>query len=158
MRNVRHADVGHRLSIALLPRALLAGCGDMPRDPDGTLERVRASRIIRVGTVTGAEQADLVVAKQILSRISAQTSAAPDIVGGTLETLLLRLEAGQLDLVIGGRFDKNSPWSTRVAFGPPFRRHAESENVTASHVVARNGENAWITLVERATRAGALKR
>ena len=155
MRNIRHAHLGRLWSIALLPLVLLAGCGDMPRDPDGTLERVRASRIIRVGAVAGAEQADLVVASHILRRISAQTSAAPDIVGGTLEPLLLRLEAGQLDLVVGGRFDKNSPWSTRVAFGPSFRRHAEGENVTASHVVARNGENAWITLVERETRAGA---
>lgn len=141
------------MKFAWLPLLLVAGCGDIPRDPEGTLETVRASRVIRIGAVAGAEREDMAVADRILTRIAARTGAAPMVVVGTLEPLLLRLEAGQLDLVVGGRFDAKSPWSKRVALGLPYRRHEEGKAVTASHIVARNGENAWITLVERETRA-----
>lgn len=140
-------------SVLLVP-ALLAGCGDIPRDPGGTLETISATRRIRVGEVAGAERGDLAAARRVVGRLSARTGATPAVTVGTLEPLLLRLEAGQLDLVLGGRFDRKTPWARRVALGLPYRRRSDGAGTTAAHLVARNGENGWITLVERATRAG----
>lgn len=134
---------------------LLAACGDIPRDPEGTLDTVRATRVIRVGAVGGAEPGDAAAARAVLRGVAARTGATPRLTHGTLEPLLLRLEAGQLDLVVGARFDAKSPWATRVALGPAYARRDEAGGVTAAHVVARNGENGWITLVARETRARA---
>lgn len=138
----------------LLPLLLLAGCGAIPRDPDGTLDTIRESGVIRVGEIAGAEEGDVAAARKVLRRLSVRTGATPTTVRGTLEPLLLGLEARQLDLVIAGRFDEKSPWAARVTLGPPIHRRLEASGiVTASYVVARNGENGWITLVQRETKA-----
>lgn len=138
---------------SFLPLLLLAGCGDIPRDPQGTLDAVQRTGVIRVGEVAGAERRDKEAGHQILRRLSGKTGATPSIVIGTLEPLLLRLENGELDLVVAGRFDEKSPWATRVTLGPAYLKRGEAHGVvTASYVVARNGENAWITLVQRKTK------
>jgi hypothetical protein len=124
----------------LLCLLTLAGCADLPRDPDGTLERVRREHRFAVGLVDGA------TAPPVLGRIARETNARPVLRRGQPEPLLLELEAGRLDLVAGGRFDAKSPWSRRVTLGEPLGRDGE-------HLVARNGENAWIMLVHRAVRA-----
>lgn len=132
-----------RLLPALL---LLSACGSIPRDPDATLERVRASHVIRVGAVTGDPTAAW---RPLLARVSAATGARPRVEHGALEPLLLRLEAGELDLVVGGAFADDTPWAARVTLGPVLRKDAR----VTHHVVARNGENAWIMLIERHARA-----
>lgn len=118
---------------------MLAGCANLPRDPDGTLERVQQEQRFAVGLVADG------VGGRVVERVARETGAWPRVTRGQLEPLLIRLEEGELDLVVGGRFDAKSPWVKRVTLGP---RLANGE-----HVVARNGENAWIALVQRATRA-----
>ena len=54
--------------------SLLASCGDIPRDPDGSLERIRRERILHVGMVDGADlqsirRADALIAALALSLI-----------------------------------------------------------------------------------------
>lgn len=131
---------------------LLAGCGPMPRDPDGTLDRVRRDRVFRVGVIPAApgttSTADQAAWRRIVGRIASETGARPRFRTGTTEPLLLDLEAGDLDLVVGGRFARDTPWKTRVTLGPPLR----ADDRTAAHIVARNGENAWIVLVQRITK------
>lgn len=134
------------VNLALL---LLFGCSDLPRDPDGTLDRVRATHRFRVGLVAGAESPDAAMARRVLVAVAEAASARPTIESGSLEPLLMRLERGDLDLVVGGRFDEKTPWKTRVALGPALLVRSEAAGDTASHVIARNGENAWITLVQR---------
>lgn len=129
----------------LLP-LLLAACGPIPRDPEGTLDRVRASHVIRVGVVAGGTDAEW---RPLLARIAAATGARPQAKAGGLEPLLLRLEEGELDLVVGGAFAEDTPWVSRVTLGPVLHRQAK----VAHHMVARNGENTWITLIEREARA-----
>ena len=125
---------------------LLAACGPIPRDPEGTLERVRRTHVIRVGVVEG----DRVAAwRPLLGRVAAATGSAPRMETGALEPLLVRLEQGELDLVVGGAFAEDTPWLARVTLGPVLRR----DRGIAHHVVARNGENAWIMLIERNARA-----
>ena len=122
----------------------LSACGSIPRDPDGTLDRVRASHVIRVGVVEGSD-----AWRPLLARVAAATNARPRMQTGALEPLLLRLEEGDLDLVAGGQFAEDSPWIARVTLGPVLRRDATINH----HLVARNGENAWIMLIEREARA-----
>lgn len=85
--------------------------------------------------------------------MEASTGAKPVFQPGMLEPLLLDLEAGKLDLVVGGRFDEKTPWKTRVTLGPPIAKAETPIGTTASHIVARNGENAWIMLVQREAKA-----
>lgn len=125
---------------------LLAACGPIPRDPEGTLERVRREHVIRVGLVAGDRAG---VWRPLLGRVAAATGARPRMETGALEPLLLRLERGEIDLVAGGTFAEDTPWAKRVTLGPVLRRKGGS----AQHLVARNGENAWITLIEREARA-----
>ncbi len=123
---------------------LLAACGPIPRDPEGTLDRVRETRVVRVGVVEGPA-----TWRPLLARVAAATGARPQFEPGALEPLLLKLEEGEVDLVAGGVFDEKTPWLKRVTLGPVIRR----EGKTAHHLVARNGENAWVMLIEREGRA-----
>lgn len=145
-----------RLFALCLAFLTAASCGDFPRDPEGTLERVRAERVFRVGLVAPLDGAGLdPSAKALLRGISRAAGAKPFTEVGDAEPLLDRLEKGEVDIVIG-RFEKASPWKRLVSFGPPLRieRHENTEfHLTAA---ARNGENAWIGLIEAEARnAGA---
>ena len=88
-----------------------------------------------------------------MTRLEASTEAKPILQSGMLEPLLLDLEAGKLDAVVGGRFDEKTPWKARVSLGPPIRMIETSTGKTASHIVVRNGENAWIMMVQREAKA-----
>ncbi|HZW46129.1 MAG TPA: hypothetical protein VFF61_01270, partial [Microvirga sp.] len=90
-------------------------------------------------------------AAQLIQRVSSNAGAQARLESGGAEPLLDRLEAGDLDLVLG-RFEKKSPWARLVTFGPPLR--VEKQGKTTFHLTAamRNGENAWIALVEREAR------
>jgi hypothetical protein len=125
----------------------LAGCGNLPRDPEGTLDRVRAEHRFAVGQVTGARDG---AGQAVVARVAQATGATPALTTGQLEPLLLQLEEGRLDLVVGGRFDRKTPWSTRVTLTKPL---SAKDDAVREHLAMRNGENAWITLVERAARA-----
>lgn len=131
----------------------LAGCGNLPKDPDGTLDRIRREHVIRVGRVQGGSTTDAADWRQVLTRLEASTEAKPILQFGMLEPLLLDLEAGKLDAVVGGRFDEKTPWKARVSLGPPIRTIQTSTGKTASHIVVRNGENAWIMMVQREAKA-----
>lgn len=131
----------------------LAGCGNLPKDPDGTVDRIRREHVIRVGRVQGGSTTDAADWRRVLKRLEASTEAKPILQSGMLEPLLLDLEAGKLDAVVGGRFDEKTPWKARVSLGPPLRTIQTSTGKTASHIVVRNGENAWIMMVQRETKA-----
>ena len=87
---------------ALCAALALAGCDRLPRDPDGTLDRVKAERSFRVGLIAsgdspiGAERQ-----RAYLSRVARATGATPQLEEGASEPLLIALEEGELDLVIG---------------------------------------------------------
>ena len=137
------------LSLALLA---LSACGDFPKDPRSTLERVRSEHSFRVGLVpsAGTEDPDPTSAK-LLAAIGSVAHASPKIARGETEVLLTALEQGHLDLVIG-RFEKKSPWATRVTFGPPLQTHRQGQSELMLKPVMRNGENGWIALVEQQAR------
>lgn len=126
---------------------LTSGCSGVPADPDGTLDRVRGERTFRVGLIangtgrSGKEAA-------FLRRVSDAADASPLLEIGATEALLSKLEDGEVDLVIG-EFDSSTPWSTRVTFVPPLTKLAEEEHRSVVSAAAKNGENAWITLLHK---------
>jgi hypothetical protein len=132
----------------------LAACGHLPQDPEGTLDRVRRDRVIHVGMVLDSSGEDALAWRHVVARIENATGASSRVRTGAIEPLLMDLEAGKLDLVIGGRFDKETPWKTRVTLGPPMRVIRTEIGETALHLATRNGENAWITLVQRSAKSG----
>ena len=142
----------NRLSPLLVLTLLTAACADFPRDPDNTLKRVERQGSFRVGLVEPLDEAgsgpDV---DALLQRIGAASHASPKLVRGGAEPLLSKLEDGELELVIG-RFEKKSPWAPLVTIGPPLRKQRQGKVEFHLAPVMRNGENAWIALVEREVR------
>jgi DNA-binding transcriptional LysR family regulator len=138
--------------------ALTAGCADLPKDPEGTLERVRSERRFRLGVIdsTMPDPTWSAGAAAFADWIAAKTAARPNSVRGATEPLLAQLEAGKLDLVIGP-MAPTSPWEKQVSVLPALAEHVGPDEHLRLVPVARNGENAWIGLLHRealAVRAG----
>ncbi|WP_166039849.1 hypothetical protein [Sphingosinicella sp. YJ22] len=142
-----------KLPALLLAFLALAGCGGVPRDQQGTLERIAEMQEVRVGVIAAAAQSPhFARLRDFVERSSAAAGGRPRVEDGTAEALLLRLEAGQLDLVVG-EFDRASPWYRRVHLLPPIATRSEGDSEIEATAAARNGENGWIMLIEREARA-----
>lgn len=130
---------------------LAASCSsEFPRDPDRTLDKIRAEQRIDVGLIAPLAASEPKV-HALLDRLTQATDAVPAVEAGDAEPLLKRLEAGDLDLVVG-RFDKKTPWAKMVTLGPALRTQKAGKTELRLVPVMRNGENAWIGLVERTAR------
>lgn len=136
-------------ALLLATAILTAGCGAIPADPDGTLERVRSERSFRVGLIA-SHAPPPAPAADLLRRLTRATGAKAAIEQGPAEALLTRLEEGELDLVLG-EFAETSPWSAKVTLSEPIVAYGP----TVLAAAARNGENAWIALVHREAQAAA---
>jgi hypothetical protein len=142
-----------RLSCLLLLAA--ASCSEFPADPDGTLERIREQRVFRVGLVRLPGDGGIAApAARLLQRVGQAAGARPRLERGEMEVLLHRLEEGEIDLVIG-RFEAKSPWTGLVSLSPPLHKEKSGKAEFRLAAAMRNGENAWIGLVEREARAVA---
>jgi polar amino acid transport system substrate-binding protein len=98
---------------------------DLPRDPEGTLRRVRGGTM-RVGVVehrpwttlpTGGGAGGIEGA--LIAELARELGARIEWVRATESQLLDALELRELDVVIGGLTDA-LPWKERVAFTRPF--------------------------------------
>lgn len=147
---MRHGTRGFAVWWVVLA-VLLTGCASLPRDPGGTLERIRSTGILRVGaspsegfvtveggTVTGPE-ADLATA--FADSLGAAVEWHP---GGEAE-LVAAMEDGRLDLIVAGLTDE-TPWADKVSLTRPW---ATSEGRRTKHVLAVPlGENATLVALE----------
>lgn len=124
---------------------LLAACDQIPKDPDGTLDRIRSGGKIRVGLVAMAGERP-VEERAFLNRLIVDTKAVTSAQSGSAENLLTRLEGGDLDLVLG-EFHSSSPWSKRVTFIPTLASQAKPDERMVVAAAVANGENRWIALV-----------
>jgi ABC-type amino acid transport substrate-binding protein len=142
--------------MALLILAVAAGSCGIPRDPRGTLDRVRGGTL-RVGV---AERAPWVLlagtepagAEPHLLRAFARALGARIVwTPGTESQLLEALERGELDVVAGG-FTGSTAWRERVALTrpyPPARTVAGPREPARGHVMAvAPGENGWLRELE----------
>jgi hypothetical protein len=137
----------------LLVFLALSACSQLPRDPDGTTERVTSERLFKVGMIaTGDADSSVERQRALIARIAAATGARAALESGAAEPLLLRLEQGELDLVIG-EFHARSPWIAKAHLLPPIAEARVGEEETIVAAAARHGENRWIMLVDRESRA-----
>lgn len=133
---------------------LLGACNLLPHDPEGTLSNIERSGVLRVGMVADPNPIDAQRANQLIHHLEASTHAKARIVEGAAEPLIGGLENGKLDLLIGP-FASDTPIKTIVALGPPLASRASKDDRIDLVAVMRNGENRWIMLVEKSSRAVA---
>jgi Bacterial extracellular solute-binding proteins, family 3 len=139
-----------RLLVALT--LLLTSCG-LPKDPEGTLERVEGSAM-RVGitdrppwtVVTEGEPRG--VEPALVEELARELGSEIEWVDGSESEILEEIELGHLDLAVGG-FTADSPWAKQVTFIQPYFTLGEDEHVMA----VPHGENAWIVRIERFLRS-----
>jgi polar amino acid transport system substrate-binding protein len=135
---------------------ILAVACDLPRDSDGTLDRIRGGTM-RVGFVVDTpwttDSAGAVggIESGIVRSLARELNSRVSWVRGNEHELLTALQDRELDLVIGGLNDR-SPWSKQVAFTRPY--YTDTVRIVAApreqrHVLATSpGENAWLVRVE----------
>ncbi|WP_426266755.1 hypothetical protein [Sphingomonas sp. LHG3443-2] len=126
--------------------AALVSCGDIPRDTKGSLQHIRDAKSFRVGLIAGSRDEEG-RGRRLIEAIAAEAGATPELSAGAAEHLLTELEEGELDLVVG-TMAKKSPWAMKVHASKPLSPAAEKEPVQLV-ALARNGENAWISLLHR---------
>jgi len=136
--------------------ALGLACG-LPRDPEGTLERVRGGTL-RVGFVVDTPWVTAIgpaaggVEGAIVAELARGLGARVAWTHGAETPLLTALHDGDLDLVVAG-LTKDSPWAAKASFTRPYyvdTTLVHGERTEVPHVVAvRPGENAWQVYIER---------
>lgn len=136
--------------VAVLAALGLAACADYPRDAEGTLDAIRERGTIRLG-VSSTAATDRAVLERFVASLSQATEARMQTLAGPEEELLAKLEHGDLDLV-AGQFVDDSPWLADTALIEPLTSRRAGDRKIGLALVARNGENAWIGLVERTVR------
>ena len=154
-----HERVTRALGMLLVTASFgVLGCAEpvFPRDPEHSLERVMIGEPLRVGacenmpwivvdddgTVTGPEA-------EIISNYADTLATEVDWTTGSESQLILSLDEGRLDMVIGG-IRSDSPWSKKAALTRPHARSTGPDGKPEELVFARRlGENALLTSVER---------
>lgn len=125
----------------------VAGCADIPSDPEQTLARVRDEHRFRAGLIAGPA-ANEPALRAFLGRVERAAGGRASVEAGAAEHMLAKLEAGALDLVVGP-MTETSPWKVQVHFLPPLRKGLHGQRDLHLVAMARNGENAWISLLHR---------
>ncbi len=141
-------------SLALL--ALTCAACDIPRDPRGTLDRVRGGTM-RVGV---AEHAPWVILRggrrgepagtepQLLGAFARELGARVAWTAGPEAELMDALERGDLDVVASG-LTRSTAWGDRVALTRPYRTTRTVAGRRREHVMAvPPGENGWLRRLE----------
>ena len=113
-----------RAATLLLALALATACSGLPKDPEGTLERVEGGTM-RIG-ITDSEPWALFdgskatgVEPRILEMFAEELDAEIEWVQGAEADLMGALEYREVDAVIGGLTSTN-PWSGKVSFTHPY--------------------------------------
>jgi polar amino acid transport system substrate-binding protein len=138
-----------RVAAALWPLVLACACADLPRDPEGTLDRVRGGTlrvggvdappwIVREGERATGPEAELVeaFARSLGARVEWRWASQDEHMHA--------LERFELDLVAAG-LTQATPWRTRVALTRPWLRRPKERHVLA----APPGENGILTTLGR---------
>jgi len=103
---------------------VLCNACDLPRDSDGTLDRIRGGTM-RVGVVVDtpwtSDSAGVAggIEGGMVQSLARELNARVQWISGQQDDLLTALRHRELDLVIGG-LDAQSPWSKQVAFTRPY--------------------------------------
>lgn len=140
------------LFVGVLAASALTGCGlQIPADPDGTLERVSGD-VLRVGASPEEplvqEQGGEVVGTQadLVEKFAASMDASVEWTVGSEETLVSKLEAGDLDLVVGG-MTSATLWVGKAGISRGYPGIDGSDGRPLVWLVPL-GENAFLSTIE----------
>lgn len=148
-----------RPAAAILTSALLlTGCGiDIPVDPDGTLDEIRASGELAVGVSPNPPFTTLPESPdgppggtevELITGFAESLDAEPVWVVGGEEDLVRQLEEGEVQVLIGGLTAQNPHLTTTGMTRPYVTTPEHGEQV--KHVMAVvPGENALLSTLER---------
>ncbi|MGM1030457.1 MAG: transporter substrate-binding domain-containing protein [Actinomycetota bacterium] len=132
---------------------LLVGCAGIPADPDGTLDRVRGGTL-RVGVTENAPWVDLTGSGEpsgteptLILEFAERQGATVEWTAGSEATLAEALEAGELDVVIGG-FLEDTPWTELGATTRPYVTAGTGEGDERHVMLTPMGENAFLVELE----------
>lgn len=141
-----------RVLLILAMSLALAGCGlTVPSDPGDTLQSVSDGEL-RVGVAPDAGLTDVSTAPpsgplvDLVEEFAASLDADVQWTIGSEEELVVRVEEGDLDLVVGG-FTDQTPWDDRVGVTRGYTGIEGSDGrVTVMFVPL--GENAFLSTLE----------
>jgi len=145
-----------KLELALLVTIAAVSC-NLPRDPDGTLDRVRRGAM-RVGFVidtpwvTDSAGGPGGIEPAFVHALARELGGRVEWVRGQQSNLLEALHRRELDLVIGG-LTASSPWKQEVALTRPFYTDTAGREPKEHVLAASPGENAWLVRIEQVLRA-----
>lgn len=142
-------------ALLLVSALLLSGCGlSIPTDPDGTLDHVRSSGVLRVGASPrpdwvelgdgppGGREPDLV------SAFAEDNGAEVEWTVAGEEEIVSLLEEGEIDLAVGGFTDANA-WVDKVGLTRPYVEVDAGGSTEAHVMMVPMGENALQSELER---------
>lgn len=127
--------------IALLLAVTCASCG-IPRDPDGTVARVKGG-MMRVGVIAAApriasdDTEPVVWEESLIREFAAEMGARIEWIRGPEAELMDALKEHQLDLVIGG-LTQSTPWGEHVALTNPYHTTMVAVGVPRSAPLIRD--------------------
>ena len=136
--------------------ALLSGCGlSIPTDPEGTLDRVRSTQVLRVGAsprpgwVEMSDRGDPTGREpEIVQRFADHLGVDVEWTVAGEEHLVALFEDGELDMAVGGVTEQN-PWVEKVGLTRPYVE-VKTRGTTEAHVMmVPMGENAFQSELER---------
>lgn len=115
------------LTLLALSSVLLVdlSCGTLPRDPEGTSNRVQRYHEIRVGLVSNppwvvaSEGEPSGVEVTLIRDLACSLGAKPKWFWGSEQTHMEALEQFELDLVVSG-LNASTPWSKHVGLTKPY--------------------------------------
>ena len=128
------------------PVALLAGCDDLPRDPEDTTERVTSS-VLRVGWVAGAALNE--IERDAVAHLAERLRAAVEVSEGPVHQLVAELEEGTVHLV-GGELPEKTPFAADVGLTKAVGTIVLRGETQPTVMAIRSGENRFLLLVNDA--------
>jgi polar amino acid transport system substrate-binding protein len=142
--------------LALLP----AGCG-IPRDPEGTLERVRGGTL-RAGITASAPWTTLEggrpggVEVELVERFAGELGARVEWMDGSEADLIAALEMRELDLVVGG-LTADTPWQAGAAITRSYATTRVVVAVPSSQPVPQDIAGVRVAVEDGTEEAGILE-
>jgi hypothetical protein len=139
----------------LVALALLTGCRDYPRDPEETLDRIRAEKIVRIGVIENPPWTERLPGGKgggtegmLAARFAAAIGARPRWIFLPEAHAAKQLRRYDLDIAIGGLTTDN-PRKTDMSFTRPYRIVTAEDGTKIEHVMAvAPGENALLAALE----------
>jgi hypothetical protein len=125
---------------------VLAGCDELPRDPQETTEQVSGA-VLRVGWVAGAEPS--ATERAAVAGVAERLGASVQAVEGPVHRLVAELQEGRLHL-LGGALPEKTPFATEVGLTKQVGTVVLRGNAEPAVMAIRSGENRFLLLVNEA--------